>query len=131
MQLLASFSSVRRKSFLALVPENCQQTELEVLGQHLHQRYTVASGKRSLCKYLLSLTSLLQVLQEAQPFSWDLFPGSVLLNTGRIYVPYFCTLIRTRYFLSCAFTALLVQMSASAGVQLKEHRLCITKIRCP
>lgn len=131
MQLLDSFNRVCRKSFPALVLENCQHTELGVFGQHLQERDAGASGKHSLRRYLLSLTSLLQVLQEAQLFTWDLFPGSVLLNIGRIYVPYFWILIRTRYFLSCGFTALLVQMSVSAGVQLKEHRLCITKIKCP
>lgn len=99
-----------------------------VLGQHLQQRGASVSGWEV---FPTQVPVKSHISASGAPlFTWDLFPWNVLLNIGRIYVPYFWILIRTRYYLSCGFTALLVQMWVSAGVQLRGRGLCAIKIRC-
>lgn len=132
LQLLVCFSRVRRESFpIHVVLGNCQHTESRVLGHCLQQTdASVNSWKWSLHRHLLNLTSVLQVLQRGTSVHLWSVSTSVLLNVGRIYVPYFWILIRTRYSPSCGFTALLLKNWVWAGVELKEQRLCIAMPRC-
>lgn len=132
IQLLGCFSRVCRESFpVHVVLGNCQHTESWMLGHCLQQTdVSVNSCKCSLHRYLLNLTSLPQVLQRGTSVHLGSVSTSLLLNIGRIYVPYFWILIRTRYSPSCGFTALLLKKWVWAGVELKEQRLCIAMSRC-
>lgn len=131
-QLLGCFYRECRENFpVHVVLENCQHTESGVLGHCLQQRDAHVRGwKCCLHRYLLNLTSPLQVLQRGTSVHLGSVSTSVLLSAGRIYVPDFWILIRTSYSPSCGFTALLLQMWVWAGVELKGNRLCIASPRC-
>lgn len=100
-----------RFSSSCCVGEICQHIESGVLGHCLQQRDASVSGwKCFLHRYLCNLTSLPQVLQRGTSVHLGSVSTSVFLRAGKIYVPYFWILIRTRYSPSCGFTALLLQM---------------------